>query len=97
MLLAGFLFYKINGIQTQPATPLIITATPFPTIPAGFLYVPELSDGAGANVTFPNGNTNPLSLGQIPVAPGTEIDVTKGVISIGLPDGSALILPKAQV
>ena len=91
LILAGFLFYKINQIQNAPP-PLVITATPFPTVPAGFLWVGQLSEGANAQLTSPIGATSAIILGQVAVAPGAQIDVGNGVISIGLPDGSSLYL-----
>ena len=92
LFLAGFLFYKIDQIQGSLPGAYIITATPFPTVPVGFIFIGQLPEGANAQVTSPNGNITPLTLGQILVAPGSQIDVSSGVISIGLPDGSALYL-----
>jgi len=91
LALAGFLFYKINQIQSAPP-PIENTASPFPTVPAGFLFVGQLSEGANAQLTSPIGALSPITLGQIAVAPGSQIDVITGVVSIGLPDGSALYL-----
>lgn len=91
LILAGFLFYKINQIKSSPTT-LVITATSFPTVPAGFLFVGDLPEGASAQLTSPNRGVSQITLGQIPVAPGSQIDVLSGIISIGLPDGSALYL-----
>lgn len=92
LFLAVFLFYKISQIQNGTTVTQVVTAPPFPTVPAGFLFVAQLPEGASAQVTSPNGSITPLTLGQIPVAPGTQIDVLSGVVSIGLPDGSALYL-----
>jgi len=92
LFLAVFLFYKISQISPGTTVTQVVTATPFPTVPAGFLFVAQLPEGASAQVTSPNGNITPLTLGQIPAAPGTQIDVSSGVISIGLPDGSAIYL-----
>ena len=91
VILAGFLFYKINQIKSSPTT-LVITATSFPTVPAGFLFVGDLPEGASAQLTSPNRGVSQIILGQIPVVPGSQIDVLSGIISIGLPDGSALYL-----
>lgn len=91
LILAGFLFYKINQIKSSPAT-IVITATAFPTVPAGFIFVGDLPVGAAAQVTSPTGDISPIVLGQISIAPGSQIDVSSGVISVGLPDGSVLYL-----
>lgn len=88
-----FLLYKIR--TTQPIT-MIVTATPLPAVPAGYLYLAQSQDGTSAQVISPNGTINQNAIGQIPFIPGTQINVTKGVLSVGLPDQSVIYLPEGS-